>query len=61
MKHRPVLVIVALAAATVVIPPLADAGSFTSKGTVSRVVDGDTLDVRLNGGKTERVRLIGRA
>jgi micrococcal nuclease len=30
-----------------------------STGTVTRVVDGDTLDVRLTGGRTERVRLIG--
>ncbi|MBI3972491.1 MAG: thermonuclease family protein [Chloroflexi bacterium] len=28
-------------------------------GTVVRVVDGDTIDVRLAGGTTERVRLIG--
>ena len=34
--------------------PSADAGS----GTVVRVVDGDTVDVRL-GGTTERIRLIG--
>ena len=32
--------------------------SFTYKGTVTRVVDGDTLDVKI-GSKTERVRLIG--
>jgi micrococcal nuclease len=32
---------------------------FLLRGTVSRVVDGDTLDVRLGNGKRERVRLIG--
>jgi micrococcal nuclease len=37
----------------------AGAGDFTAKGAVSRVVDGDTLDVVLASGKRERVRLIG--
>jgi endonuclease YncB( thermonuclease family) len=37
----------------------AQAGDFTQKGTVTHVVDGDTIDVRLMSGKTERVRLIG--
>jgi endonuclease YncB( thermonuclease family) len=37
----------------------AQAGDFTKRGTVTRVVDGDTIDVRLTNGKTERVRLIG--
>jgi micrococcal nuclease len=37
----------------------ASAGRFSYTGTVSRVVDGDTLDVTLNGGKRERVRVIG--
>ena len=35
------------------------AGSFTKVGTVGYVVDGDTLDVRLGGGGSERVRVIG--
>src|SRR4051812_26384574 len=34
-------------------------GRFTLKGTVTGVVDGDTLDVRLNDGNRERVRLVG--
>jgi micrococcal nuclease len=34
-------------------------GQFTLRGTVTRVVDGDTIDVRLSSGKTERVRIIG--
>jgi len=42
-----------------VLPGLAEAGSFTHRGTVVRVVDGDTLDVRLRSGQRERVRLIG--
>jgi micrococcal nuclease len=34
-------------------------GRYTLRGTVSYVVDGDTLSVSLAGGRTERVRLIG--
>ena len=34
-------------------------GAFTYRGIVTHVVDGDTLDVRLSNGKTERIRLIG--
>ncbi|MEO5574957.1 MAG: thermonuclease family protein [Gaiellaceae bacterium] len=34
-------------------------GEFTQRGVVTRIVDGDTLDVRLASGKSERVRLIG--
>jgi endonuclease YncB( thermonuclease family) len=37
----------------------AASGRFTHRGTVVRVVDGDTIDVRLTSGKRERVRLIG--
>jgi endonuclease YncB( thermonuclease family) len=37
----------------------APAGSFSARGTVTRVVDGDTLHVRLDSGRTEKVRLIG--
>jgi micrococcal nuclease len=39
--------------------PAATSGRFSLRGTVSRVVDGDTLDVVLTSGKRERVRLIG--
>ncbi len=39
--------------------PGGTAGAFTYRGTVTHVVDGDTLDVRLTSGKTERIRLIG--
>jgi micrococcal nuclease len=37
----------------------ASSGEFTQKGVVTQIVDGDTLHVRLAGGKSERVRLIG--
>jgi endonuclease YncB( thermonuclease family) len=37
----------------------AGSGRFTLRGTVSYVVDGDTVDVRLTSGRTERIRLIG--
>jgi endonuclease YncB( thermonuclease family) len=33
--------------------------AFTLRGTVAHVVDGDTLEVVLAGGKRERVRLVG--
>jgi endonuclease YncB( thermonuclease family) len=50
------LLLSALAAASVEARP---AGAFTKTGTVTRVVDGDTVDVVLRGGARERVRLIG--
>lgn len=45
-----------IAAATA---PSAETGRFTLSGKVTRVVDGDTIVVKLKGGKRERVRLIG--
>ncbi len=39
--------------------PAATTGAFTYRGTVTHIVDGDTLDVRLTSGKRERIRLIG--
>jgi endonuclease YncB( thermonuclease family) len=39
--------------------PVAGAGDFTRTGKVVHVVDGDTIYVRLDGGATERVRVIG--
>src|SRR5687767_910169 len=39
--------------------PASQTGRFKLRGTVTRVVDGDTLQVRLASGKRERVRLIG--
>ena len=56
------LVLVLLALATVLAAaPAASApdGAFALRGTVTYVIDGDTLDVRLAGGGYERVRLIG--
>ena len=54
------LLVVALAAATVTAtadPSATD--RFTVAGTVTYVVDGDTVDVTLTSGRRERVRLIG--
>jgi micrococcal nuclease len=48
-----------LALAVLAASPTAGAGTFTYRGTVTNVVDGDTLDVRLTSGKRERIRLIG--
>ena len=39
--------------------PESPAGAFTYRGTITHIVDGDTLDVRLASGRTERIRLIG--
>jgi endonuclease YncB( thermonuclease family) len=39
--------------------PTVTTGAFTHRGIVTHIVDGDTLDVRLTSGKTERIRLIG--
>jgi endonuclease YncB( thermonuclease family) len=46
-------------AGTTEAPRASTDGAFTYRGTVTRVVDGDTLDVRLTSGKRERIRLIG--
>jgi micrococcal nuclease len=60
MRHR-LLPILPLAFALVCVGLAygAPAGSFSARGTVTRVVDGDTLQVRLDSGRTEKVRLIG--
>ena len=60
--RRVVLAAVVLAvafAAAAPSPPAATTGTFSYRGTVTRVVDGDTVEVRLASGKRERVRLIG--
>jgi endonuclease YncB( thermonuclease family) len=55
-----VLAVVALSfSAATAAAPAVTGGAFTSRGTVTHIVDGDTLDVRLTSGKTERIRLIG--
>jgi endonuclease YncB( thermonuclease family) len=51
-----VLLVTLLAAGSVEARP---GGSFTKSGTVTYVVDGDTLEVALSGGGRERIRLIG--
>jgi endonuclease YncB( thermonuclease family) len=62
-KAHQALVALTLAALTCVAvaeaTPKSSTGAFTYRGTVTHVVDGDTLDVRLTSGKTERIRLIG--
>jgi micrococcal nuclease len=57
--RRTLLLFLALAAALAAVGHAAPTGSFTARGVVTYVVDGDTLDVRLASGKRERVRLIG--
>lgn len=57
------LVFAAVAAVTgsvaLALPTATDAGRFALRGTVVDVADGDTVTVRLVGGRTERVRLLG--
>jgi micrococcal nuclease len=59
--RRLALVLALAATASVVVASAepADSGGFTLRGTVSYVVDGDTLEVALDNGRSERVRLIG--
>ena len=60
LKRNTVVVLLCLLAAAAAANASArTSGAFTQKGVVTEVVDGDTLRVRLDGGKTERVRLIG--
>ena len=62
LKHiRVIISFCLLACAGVVLAGHAAAvtGGFTQKAVVTEVVDGDTVRVRLAGGKSERVRLIG--
>jgi len=53
------LAIVLLALAVAVVPRLAGGPPSTLHGRVVRAVDGDTLIVAVDGGGTERVRIIG--
>jgi micrococcal nuclease len=53
------LVPFAIAAVVAATAQPAREGAFTLRGTVSYVVDGDTIAVRLTDGRRERVRLIG--
>jgi endonuclease YncB( thermonuclease family) len=63
MPKVPVLVLCGLlalvAAASGTARVESSAGAFSYRGTVTHIVDGDTLDVRLVSGKSERIRLIG--
>lgn len=60
MRHLLALLVLAVAAAIVAASAQpAREGAFTLRGTVNYVVDGDTLSVRLDNGRSERVRLIG--
>jgi micrococcal nuclease len=59
---RKLVLLLACALVVAVLVPAVHArstGSFRLAGSVTRVVDGDTVDVRLPSGKRERVRLIG--
>jgi micrococcal nuclease len=49
----------AVALVSVTAAGAAPEGAFTLTGTVSHVVDGDTLDVVLASGKRERIRVLG--
>jgi endonuclease YncB( thermonuclease family) len=60
MRYLLALILVGATAAAVTATALpARQGAFTLGGTVSYVVDGDTIAVRLQNGRRERVRLIG--
>jgi micrococcal nuclease len=60
VRYLLALLVLALAAAVVAASARpAHERAFTLRGTVTYVVDGDTLDVRLDDGRRERVRLIG--
>jgi micrococcal nuclease len=60
VRHALALLVLALSAAVVAASAQpAREGAFTLRGTVTYVVDGDTLNVRLDNGRSERVRLIG--
>jgi micrococcal nuclease len=59
---RPALALLLLALAAAALAASAQPaheGAFALRGTVTHVVDGDTLSVRLDSGRSERVRLIG--
>src|SRR6478752_8590167 len=53
------LVALAVAVALLLIGRGGDSGGGQLHGRVVRVVDGDTIQVQLDGGRTERVRYIG--
>ena len=61
MRIARVLVALALGASTASLAALSAsaAAGFTKRGTVTRIIDGETLSVRLVDGTSERVRLVG--
>ena len=62
MLVRPILALLVLAVAAAVVAATAQPareGAFALRGTVTSIPDGDTINVRLDNGRRERVRLIG--
>ena len=59
MRRTTTVVATMACAIGAVVAAAAPAGSFTLRGVVSSVTDGDTIVVELTSGKRERVRLIG--
>ena len=64
MRRRllPAVLLCALALAAAILASSsspAGSGSFTYRGSVTHVVDGDTVDVLLRSGRVERVRVVG--
>ena len=64
MRRRllPALLLCALALGAAILASSsspAGSGSFTYRGSVTHVVDGDTVEVLLRNGRLERIRLIG--
>ena len=59
MRRLPLLIgVLSLAASFIAVAARADGSHFTLRGPVVRVVDGDTIDVRV-AGRMERVRVLG--
>jgi micrococcal nuclease len=59
MRRLPLLIgVLALTASLLAVAARANDSHFTLRGPVVRVVDGDTIDVRV-AGRTERVRVLG--
>ena len=58
MRGRLILTAALTALVGVAVANAATSGSFTYRGTVTQVVDGDTLDVQI-GSRRERIRVLG--
>lgn len=59
LKRLFILSVVCAGAVLAGVASATTSGDFTQRGVVTEVVDGDTVWVRLAGGKSEKVRLIG--